>query len=182
MTLLAPFYYFQARCDQNMRRKLTVLAAELRILIGYLGEKSQCDWWGSNFLGPQSKIFLSHPYPRTSFLAQYHGVCEAALLVHDEYIGVGKNYHLYRLPDSLEREIAKAAQELDMSDKLKSTDEAFQALEQLVSGVVDKNEGPVNVGTFSDASLEGILQVAANHYLQAFKGSYKSFPYMREDS
>ena len=182
MTLLAPFYYFQTHCDQNMRRKLTVLAAELRILIGYLGEKSQCDWWGSNFLGPQSKIFLSHPYPRTSFLAQYHGVCEAALLVHDEYIGVGKNYHLYRLPDSLEREIAKAAQELDMCNKLKSTDEAFQALEQLVSCVVEKNEGPVSVGTFSDASLEAILKAAASHYLQAFKGSYKSFPFMREDS
>lgn len=165
-----------------MRKKLTSLAAELRILIGYLGEKSQCDWWGSNFLGPLSKSYLNHPYPRTSFLAQYHGVCEAALLVHDEYIGVGKNYHLYRLPDSLEREIAKVVQELDMSDKLKSTDDALHALEKLASGLVDKNEGPVNVGTFSDASLETILKVAASHYLQAFKGSYKSFPYMREDS
>ena len=165
-----------------MKNQLIKFIAEFRVLVGYLGEKSQCDWWGSNFLGPQSKIFLSHPYPRTSFLAQYHGVCEAALLVHDEYIGVGKNYHLYRLPDSLEREIAKAAQELDINDKLKSTDEAFQALEQLVSGVVDKNEGPVNVGTFSDASVEAILKAAASHYLQAFKGGYKSFPYMREDS
>lgn len=157
-----------------MKNQLIKFIAELRVLVGYLGEKSQCDWWGSNFLGPQSKIFLSHPYPRTSFLAQYHGVCEAALLVHDEYIGVGKNYHLYRLPDSLEREIAKAAQELDINDKLKSTDEAFQALEQLVSGVVDKNEGPVNVGTFSDASLEAILKAAASHYLQAFKGGTKA--------
>ena len=128
-----------------MKNQLIKFIAEFRVLVGYLGEKSQCDWWGSNFLGPQSKIFLSHPYPRTSFLAQYHGVCEAALLVHDEYIGVGKNYHLYRLPDSLEREIAKAAQELDINDKLKSTDEAFQALKQLVRDVVDKNEKPVNL-------------------------------------
>ena len=51
-----------------------------------------------------------------------------------------------------------------------------------MSGGVDKNEGPVNVGSVSCASIEAILKAAASHYLQAFKGGYKSFPYMREDS
>jgi len=156
------------------------LVLNYRFLIGYLGEKSQFDWWGSNFLGASSPVFLMYPYPRTMLLAQYHGVCEAALLVHDEYIGVGENYHLYRLPDSLEREVSKAVQNIDMTERLINKDSAFEALEQLVYSEAEKSEGPVNIGVFNDEGLELMLKVAASHYLNAFKEGYKSFPYMRE--
>ena len=156
------------------------LVLNYRFLIGYLGEKSQFDWWGSNFLGASSPAFLMYPYPRTMLLAQYHGVCEAALLVHDEYIGVGENYHLYRLPDSLEREVSKAVQNIDMTERPINKDSAFEALEQLVYSEAEKSEGPVNIGVFNDEGLELMLKVAASHYLNAFKEDYKSFPYMRE--
>src|SRR5579883_2609864 len=78
------------------------LLARLRILIGYLGESAQFGWWSSNFFGPGSKAFLSPVFARTSLLAQYHGVTAAAAKVHDEHIGVGRVYHLFRLPEDLE--------------------------------------------------------------------------------
>ena len=39
-------------------------------------------------------------FPRTSHVAKYHGVAEAARLVHDESLSVG-SYHLFRLPEEL---------------------------------------------------------------------------------
>lgn len=167
-----------------MRIEISTLIAEFRVLIGYLGEKNQHAWWGSNFLGASSAAFLMHPYPRTTLLAQYHGVCEAALLVHDEYIGVGKNYHLYRLPDSVERDIAKSIQDQDFPERvsslLKSKETAMDALRAIAESTQDKSEGPVSIGTFSDESLMSSIPTMATHYFQALNGKYKCFPYMRE--
>ena len=73
-----------------MDRESIQTVADLRMAVGYLGEKSQNNWWSSSFLAPQAKTYLSPIYPRTVALAQYRGVTEAALLVHDEFIGIGK--------------------------------------------------------------------------------------------
>ena len=159
-----------------MDSKTIAIFSELRVLVGFLGEKSQLSWWDSNFLGSSSAAFLMHPYPRTTLLAQYHGVCEAALLVHDEYIGVGKNYHLYRLPDSVERDIAKSIQDQGFIKKLsasiKSKETALEALLAIAESTQDKSEGPVGIGNFSDESLGSSIPIMAAHY--------KCFPYMRE--
>ena len=165
-----------------MKEDLTTLIAKLRVAVGYLGEKSQHNWWGSNFLGASSAGFLIHPYPRTTFLAQYHGACEAALLVHDEYIGVGGSYHLYKLPDSLERDVVKVIQGTAFRNKLKmvlqSKAGALSLLQELSENTTEKIEGPINLGKFTDAALETTLQPIIGYYLQAFSHSYKCFPYM----
>jgi hypothetical protein len=54
------------------------LLAELRLAVGFLGEKGQHNWWPSSFLSATSPAFLSPPFPRSRILAQYHGVKEAA--------------------------------------------------------------------------------------------------------
>ena len=51
-------------------------------------------------------------------LARYHGVCEVAMLVHDEHIGVGANFHLYRMPESAERSAAKAVADTDFHQQI----------------------------------------------------------------
>jgi len=167
-----------------MNNQTIRMIGELRVIVGFLGERSQLDWWGSNFLGNSSAAFLMHPYPRTTLLAQYHGVCEAALLVHDEYIGVGKSYHLYRLPDSIERDIANSIQDQSLSEKLslsiKSTESAMTALQTLADSTQENSEGPVSIGTFDDESLASLITTMAAHYFQALSGNYKCFPYMRE--
>ncbi|MGS2724903.1 BrxE family protein [Porticoccus sp. GXU_MW_L64] len=40
-----------------MNNDVVKLIVELRLLIGFLGEKSQYDWWESNFMGPTSDAF-----------------------------------------------------------------------------------------------------------------------------
>jgi hypothetical protein len=82
--------------------------AELRVLVGYLGEKGQANWWGSEFFGPTATAFLAPIFNRYLFLAQYQGATAAAAKIHDEAIGVGRIYHLFRLPIGLEQASADA--------------------------------------------------------------------------
>ncbi|XOV89815.1 MAG: BrxE family protein [Pseudomonadota bacterium] len=160
------------------------IVAELRLLVGYLGETNQKNWWGSNFLSPSSKAFLTPPFPRTVLLAQYHGVCEAACLVHDAFIGVGSNYHLYRLPDGVERAAAAVLQEAkfiqQVEAELTSADAALRRLEECADKEVNQSDGPVNVGVYADAKLGSLIQQCAGHYLHAFSAGAKTFPFMRE--
>ena len=165
-----------------MNKQLIRLTAELKLLVGYLGEKSQHNWWESNFLGASSSAFLMHTFPRTTLLSQYHGVNEAALLVHDEFVGVGKNYHLFRLPVSIERNVASAIQELTENEEfinsIKSKEAAQQRLSELATKV-EAQDGPINIGTFEDAKLESLMHTIAGLYLSAFQQGKKCLPFMR---
>lgn len=165
-----------------MNKQLIRLIAELKLLVGYLGEKSQHNWWESNFLGTSSSAFLMHTFPRTTLLSQYHGVNEAALLVHDEFVGVGKNYHLFRLPVSIERNVASAIQELATNEKvmssLKTKEAAKQRLEELATNA-EAQDGPINIGSFDDANLEHLMHTSAGLYLSAFQQGKKCLPFMR---
>ena len=157
---------------------------QLRLLVGFLGEKSNWNWWGSNFVEPNSEAFLSPIFSRTMMLARYTGVCEAAMLVHDEYIGVGANYHLYRMPDSTERAafkmLADSALQQKLSIVLGSTEAAQTKLSQLAATKAHKIEGPVALGSYTHGNLDFLLHESASHYSRAFQEGYKCFPYMRE--
>ncbi|MEM1155840.1 MAG: BrxE family protein [Pseudomonadota bacterium] len=167
-----------------MNNDVVKLIVELRLLVGFLGEKSQSNWWGSNFIGTSSEAFLAPVFSRTTMLARYHGVCEAAMLLHDEYIGVGANYHLYRMPDSAERAAAKAIADTNfqqqLSDVLGSSDAAQQRLGELAATDTNRVAGPVVLRGYADADLNQQLRQSASHYSRAFKEGYKCFPYMRE--
>jgi hypothetical protein len=79
--------------------------AALRTLVGFLGEREQFAWWPSAFFAPGSQAFLLPLFARTRLLAQCNGVTQAAALVHDDRIGVGQVYHLFRLPEDMEQAI-----------------------------------------------------------------------------
>ena len=165
-----------------MNKQLIGLISELKLLVGYLGEKSQHNWWESNFLGASSGAFLMHTFPRTTLLSQYHGVNEAALIVHDEFVGVGDNYHLFRLPVSIERNVAGFIQELATNEKiinsLKSKEAAQQRLAELATKA-EAQDGPTNIGAFEDAKLEHLMHISAGLYLSAFQQGIKCLPFMR---
>lgn len=156
---------------------------ETRILVGFLGEKQQTSWWGSSFLSASSRAFLGPIYPNSIDVAQYSGVCQAASIVHDEHIGIGKHYHLYRLPDSIERALFQCIQAHkvinNMSDFLKSHDTAVERLKELGEDTVKESDGPVTVGQYADNKLDALIQISRSHYISAFQGDYKTFPYMR---
>lgn len=167
-----------------MNDDVVKLVAELRLVVGFLGEKAQSDWWGSNFLGGTSGAFLAPVFSRTTMLARYHGVCEAATIVHDEHIGLGENFHLYRLPDAIERAVAQEVAGLEekrlLNSVLCSSSAVLDRLKTLADGQEQKVEGPVVLGSYSDVNLDATMRQSAQHYLMAFTQGYKCFPYLRE--
>lgn len=167
-----------------MQASAAPLLAEIRFLVGFLGEKTQSSWWGSNFMASSSEAFLAPVFSRTTMLAKYHGVCEAAMLVHDEHIGLGANYHLYRMPESAERAAAKAVTDTDfqqhINDVLGSSEAVQKRLGELAATDIEKVQGPVVLGNYADAELNQQLRQSASHYSRAFKEGYECFPFTRE--
>ena len=150
-----------------------------------MGEKNQSNWWDSSFFTKASEGFLVHTFPRTVLLGQYHGVNEAARIIHDEYIGVGTSYHLYRLPESIEREIAKSIQELSnenfFSTILDDSESAMKALNMLTSYKNLFSEGPLKLGVYTDKSLFDLISRSLSYYSSAFSKDVKSFPYISDE-
>lgn len=121
--------------------------------------------------------------PNSILLAQYNGVCTAASIIHDEHIGIGKHYHLYRLSDSIERSLLKLVQNSEFTNDINkyvaSNEDAIGKLECIKKIEVEKSEGPIAVGDYSDANIDFLLEKLRAHYMYAIKERYKTFPYMR---
>lgn len=156
----------------------------LRILVGYLGEQSQHNWWPSNFFSESSSIFLDPIFPRTANLARYSGVIEAAKLLHDKHIGVGRVFHLFRLPEVMEQSLFEHMQESGIPESLTSTittqDNAMGELRKLATGSVELREGPIQIGNITELNDNDWLGLAAAYYFAAFNSDLHSFPYMVE--
>jgi hypothetical protein len=163
--------------------KLIQHICEYRLLIGFMGEKHQSAWWDCAFMSASSRAFLAPVYPNSVPLAQYSGVCRAAAIVHDEHIGIGRHFHLFRLPDAIEQTSTKCMQEGTFARAVNQfttdKDSAMNRLKEIGSDAVDSGEGPVVVGDFSDTRLNVLLKKSVSHYLDAFEHGYRTFPYMR---
>jgi hypothetical protein len=127
-------------------------------------------------------MFLKPVFPRTSKLAQYHGVTEAARRLHDEHIGVGSVFHLFRLPQ--ESEQAMQSLVLDERGKfelfigLETRETALQGLAELFGGnTIVASEGPVSVGIIKNAFTVPAVKGVAQSYLAAFRAGVRSYPY-----
>lgn len=157
--------------------------AELRVLVGFLGEKSQANWWGSDFFGTTAAAFLTPIFNRSLFLAQYHGVTAAAAKVHDESIGVGRIFHLFRLPIGLEQASADALNDVlfvqTIQAKLGGRELAMARLAELAINTESTSSGPVSLGQMSQ-DLEPELRRTAGFYFAALTSGIQTFPYMRE--
>lgn len=157
--------------------------AELRILIGYLGEKGQANWWSSEFFGATATAFLAPIFNRSLFLAQYQGATAAAAKVHDEVIGVGRIYHLFRLPIGLEQASADALSDTTfvqtLQGRLASRELAMARLAELAEKPESASPGPVSLGQMSE-DLSAELQRAASFYCSALTAGIRTFPYVRE--
>jgi hypothetical protein len=157
--------------------------AELRALIGYLGEKGQANWWGSDFFGITAAAFLGPIFNRSLFLAQYQGATAAAAKIHDEAIGVGRIYHLFRLPIGLEQASADALNDAafvqTVQARLANRESALARLAELAEKAESASPGPVSLGQMSQ-DLKAELQRAAGFYCAAFTAGIQTFPYVRE--
>ncbi|NAW35027.1 BrxE family protein [Halomonas alimentaria] len=155
--------------------------AELRVLVGYLGEQSPA-WWGSHFFGQTAMAFLTPVFGRSAHQAQYQGVLEAARRVHDERIGVGRTLHLFHMPEHYEQGAASLIADREEGERLlahtASPDNALARLQTLASPQ-QAEEGPVVVGDLGE-DLGTALAVMAGLYLDAFRRGIQTYPYLRE--
>ena len=154
---------------------------QMRSLIGFLGERAQFCWWPTAFYEASSRLFLEPVLAKTSRLAQYHGVLEAARRLHDEHLSVG-SYHLFRLPEELEQDLhaimqSSVGEEL-ASQAPQSKQAALDALERLAAAGGALSVGPTSVGSIKDVGSSHTLKAIAASYLFAFTHNAKTYPYL----
>lgn len=154
---------------------------KVRLLVGFLGEADQFGWWKTSFYQAASQAFLEPIFPRTSHVAKYHGVAEAARLVHDESLSVG-SYHLFRLPEELEHDLHTALAGDDGKAQQAALPQGKElALNALRSiGVAPKTmvSGPVSLGKIEVVRSSKAISQMAGIYASAFDRGIKAFPYL----
>ena len=158
--------------------------AQMRAVVGYLGEREQSAWWQSSFFAPGSRAFLTPMFSRTYVLAQCGGVTKAAAAIHDERIGVGNVYHLFRLPADLEQSLHQAMQESkvcqDIQDILSTQETALAFLQEQADEPITAGVGPVLVGSVHDLRDLSRWRTVAAHYVEAFRQSWEIYPYFAD--
>jgi hypothetical protein len=165
-----------------MRYSTLSLYGHLRLLVGYLGEKAQENWWSTTFFDSSSRFFLEPVFVRTTHLAQYNGVREAARRLHDEQIGIGKVFHLFRLPEEMEQDLQQLM--INAPDEwfaeIGSQESALAALRDLSGESITVLEGPQSIGSLELFYRSSGPKALAQHYLEAFEQGIRSFPYFMD--
>ena len=155
------------------------LYGHLRLLVGYLGEKDQGNWWSTTFFSSASQYFLEPVFARTTRLAQYNGVREAARLLHDEQIGIGSVFHLFRLPEEMEQDLQHLMTGApdEWFAGIGSQESALAALRNLSGETIPVAAGPRSIGSVDEFYRSPGLKALAQHYLAAFEQGIRTFPY-----
>lgn len=147
--------------------------AKLRLIIGYLGEREQFGWWQSSFFTQGSDAFLSPLFSRTQIVAQCNGVTHAAALVHDERIGIGHVYHLFRLPEEIEQGIHQSLHEQALYQLIQKiitkSENTLDFLRRLAGNKIPTEFGPIRVGNNIALRDLNSWQKVAGAYLYGFE-------------
>ena len=163
-----------------MEREQIEQIALMRAAVGHLGEKTSFRWWGSSFCGLNASAFLSPIFTRTELLARYQGVIAAAAIVHDDRIGVGRVYHLFRLPEEMEQTIHRLVGEGKLSrieDIFNNFETAREFLSDLSSPIEKGFLGPVRVGQIHEINSNNIWKEIAAIYFDGFQNNREVFPF-----
>lgn len=153
---------------------------KLRILVAYLGEKEQCAWWSTRFLGAAGQRFLAFNYPRTAFAAGVTAASKAAKAFHDRRIGKGRVSHLFRLPHLMEqrlREFLLSPKATGLQSILASKHAAILALAELGSDATPAPEGPTCIGGSKSLFRGAPIPKLATLYSRAFQTEKQTLPY-----
>lgn len=104
---------------------------------------------------------------------------------HDHFIGAGKTYHLFRLPEELEQSLHEhlVQQSADGKQLNLAEDATLEATLNSVSDAVGKaSEGPACVGNREALFDPEAWRHVAGLYAAAFSNETKVFPYFKEDA
>lgn len=153
---------------------------QLRVLVGFLGQKNLKGWWDIGLMESTGIRFLETLFPRTSHLAALNSTVEAACLSHDGAIGRIGLFHLFRLPVVIEDSVSAVAKAFDFEKTFRScddTDMAMAQLQSLTSFGVSAAAGPVQIGVESQILRKAAVEELAAHYYSAFENDVRCFPY-----
>jgi hypothetical protein len=166
-----------------MNEKLIHQIIGVRLAVGLLGEHEQAGWWSSMFLGRHAHAFLSPIFGGKTRMAQYRGVTEAACRAHDESIGVGRVFHLFRLPESIEQLMFNAFEEGSLPEEVTRCFDSREAAEGMLAGLANGPEarpGPIRLGDAEMINRPGGLAAVAATYRAAFEAGIKCYPYFAD--
>lgn len=170
------------RNPQN--RPLPELAFCIRAVTLALGESARPQWWATQFLNETGMRFLERLYPRSAFHAAIYAAGRAACDTHDKAVGRIGVYHLFRMPEPLESEIARVPPDFDppfllqLRSELGSPDKLMALLGSMSGGLnLDMAAGARRIGIDRDAATPSGLRKMAAVYQQAFRECKPAFPY-----
>jgi hypothetical protein len=154
----------------------------LRFAVGLLGEREQAGWWQSSFMSPTSSAFLLPVFGGNIMQARYLGIVEAGKRVHDERIGIGRVFHLFRLPEATEQHLFDALSSKDgkMAARALSPEAANEQLSVLAVAATEAKQGPLSIGSAEALATPDWLGIAAGLYAAAFAAGVQCFPYFSE--
>lgn len=163
-----------------MKNKTLENLLAMRLAVGYLGERERYGWWPTAFFEASSDAFLAPVFTKTSRLAKYHGVLEAARCLHDEHLSVGC-FHLFRLPEETEQDLYELLRSESGKDFLGDVTEseraATDALARLSSPSAEVSPGPLEIGKVRDADLTIAIGKVAAAYSASLAGGFRTYPY-----
>jgi hypothetical protein len=158
----------------------------LRTIVAALGERTTPPRWRTQFLTDFGLRAMARVFPRTPVHAALVSVFAAARLEHDQRIGLGKRYHLFRLPESLERAVLDVISEPTFSAQATAMvgDTQNTLMDKLASIANKQNlpalDGPISLGSIAKMSEPTILASLAAHYWNSFESARRVFPYFTE--
>ena len=109
----------------------------------------------------------------------------AALRVHDQHIGIGNVFHLFRLPEEIEQSIPNVVKTEEQSTFLAPIASSQTALNFLQENSNESNRkliGPVRIGTIPSLQANGIWHEMAALYVRAFNDNEQVFPFFSDIS
>jgi hypothetical protein len=154
----------------------------LRTFVAVLGERATPQWWRTQFLTDIGLRTLTRVFPRTAPSAALSSVVIAARDDHDKRIGIGRRYHLFRLPSNMEHALAAqltmAAFAVRMMNIVsRGRDDLIHQIATMVNGRdAAAAGGPVRVGSIADIGRDGIERLATEYH-HSFETDRRAFPY-----
>lgn len=172
--------------DSDSARAIERLAV-LRAIVAALGERATPPWWRTQFLTEVGLRTVARIVPRTAVPAAVASTSITARTEHDRWIGVGRRFHLFRLPGVFETSVEAALHEEKLQAQLK---QALAMHERLVEELASlagarhqkPTDGPVALGDARQLSKPATTAVLAACYLAAFSGAGRCFPYFEESA
>lgn len=154
--------------------------ARLRAAVGLLGEEAEAGWWQGNVLGRVGQAVIARLFPTAPVATALRAATAAAARAHDERIGQSGVYHPFRLPTSMEAEIAVVLSD-QVSVLLPIVRDAVSAREELLalagSTLGKATAGPRAVGDVQDAGTDSMVATLAGLYAAALDAGQSVHPY-----